>query len=203
MANNRVTKEAFKTALKEMLVERSLAKISVKDIAEYCELSRNSFYYHFTDKYELVNWIFYSDMIKNVNTFHDPSKLTESFVNVCKFISQEREFYLSCFQYTGQNSLYETLYGLYFELWKLNLDMRYMESHIKLSEDELELMADFNAHAMVGIISDWVKKGMRNNYMEYFERVRKLLDMEYFSLPIKPDVLNAVNRIMKMSEEIA
>ena len=180
MANNRVTKEAFKTALKEMLVEYPFHKISVKDIAEYCGLSRNSFYYHFADKYELVNWIFYSDMIKNVNTFQEPARLTESFVNVCKFLCKEREFYLSCFQYTGQNSLYETLYKLYFELWKMNLDMRYMMSNIKLSEDELEVMASFNSHALVGIISEWVKNGMRNNYMEYFERVKKLLDMEYF-----------------------
>lgn len=197
MANNRVTKEAFKTALKELLVEYPFTKISVKDIANHCGLSRNSFYYHFTDKYELVNWIFYSDMIKNVNTFQDPAKLTESFVSVCKCIYEEREFYLSCFQYTGQNSLYETLHSLYFELWKLNLDMRYIESHIKLTEEELELMANFNSHALVGIISDWVKNGMRNNYMEYFEKVRKLLEMEYFYLPIKESIFDEKTEFAK------
>ena len=84
MANNRITKETFARALQELLEERPLTKISVKDITEQCELSRNAFYYHFKDKYELINWIFYDDMIRNVNSFDDPSKLTDSFVNVCK-----------------------------------------------------------------------------------------------------------------------
>ena len=72
MANNRITKETFAKALKELLQERPLTKISVKDITEQCELSRNAFYYHFKDKYELINWIFYDDMIRNVNSFDDP-----------------------------------------------------------------------------------------------------------------------------------
>lgn len=185
MANNRITKETFARALKELLKERPLTKISVKDITEQCELSRNAFYYHFKDKYELINWIFYDDMLRNVNSFNDPSKLTDSFVNVCQCLYGEREFYFACFQYMGQNSLFETLHELYYELWKMNLDTRYMESSVKLSEEELELMAKLNAYALVGIITDWVKKGMHNNYMSYFERVRALLDKEYLTISKK------------------
>lgn len=185
MANNRITKETFAKALKELLQERPLAKISVKDITSHCEISRNAFYYHFQDKYELINWIFYDDMLRNANSFNNPANLTNSFVDVCKCLYKNREFYMACFQYVGQNSLFETIQNLYYELWKLNLDMRYTESKVKLSEDELDLMAKLNAYALVGIITDWVKKGMHNNYMTYFESVRQLLDMEYLTIPEK------------------
>lgn len=185
MANNRITKETFAKALKELLQERPLAKISVKDITEQCELSRNAFYYHFKDKYELVNWIFYDDMLRNANAFNDPTRLTDSFLGVCQCLYREREFYFACFQYVGQNSLFEALHELYYELWKMNLEVRYMQSSIKLSEEELDLMAKLNAYALVGIITDWVKKGMHNNYMSYFERVRALLDMEYLTISEK------------------
>lgn len=187
MANNRITKETFARALKELLQERPLTKISVKDITEQCELSRNAFYYHFKDKYELINWIFYDDMIRNANSFNDPSKLTDSFVNVCKCLYKNREFYLACFQYVGQNSLFDSLHELYYELWKMNLDIRYMQSKVKLSEEELDLMAKLNSYALVGIITDWVRKGMHNNYMSYFERVRSLLDMEYLTISLKEE----------------
>ena len=80
MASNAITKEALANALKNLLKQKSLSKISVKDITDYCNISRNTFYYHFKDKYELINWIFRTDMLTNVNTFDDPSKLTESFV---------------------------------------------------------------------------------------------------------------------------
>lgn len=185
MANNRITKETFANALRELLQERPLAKISVKNITSRCDISRNAFYYHFQDKYELINWIFYDDMLKNANAFNSPSELTHSFVDVCRCLYKNRDFYMACFQYVGQNSLYDTLKQLYYELWKMNLDARYMESKVRLSEEELDLIAKLNTYALVGIITDWVKNGMRNNYLNYFEKVHRLLDMEYLTVPEK------------------
>lgn len=185
MANNRITKETFANSLRELLQERPLAKISVKDITSRCDISRNAFYYHFQDKYELINWIFYDDMLKHANSFNSPSELTHSFVDVCLCLYKSRDFYMACFQYVGQNSLYDTLNQLYYELWKMNLEMRYAESKVRLSDEELNLMAKLNAYALVGIITDWVKNGMRSNYLNYFEKVHRLLDMEYLTVPDK------------------
>ena len=39
-------------------------------------------------------------------------------------------------------------------------------------------MAKLKAHALVGIIRDWVNEGMRDNYMKYFEQIREILDSE-------------------------
>lgn len=178
MSNNMITKDALGKALKVLLEKKPLSKISVKDITEYCNISRNTFYYHFKDKYELINWIFYTDMLENVNSFNDPSKLTNSFVNVCKCLYANRKFYLACFQYIGQNSLYEYLNEFYYKLWRINIDVRYTESGFKLTETELHLMAKMKAHSLVGIISDWVKDGMHDNYMSYFEQVHAVLEFE-------------------------
>lgn len=178
MSNNLITKEALASALKSLLKEMPLSKISVKCITNYCNISRNTFYYHFKDKYELINWIFYSDMLQNVNSFNDPEKLTESFVKVCKCLYTNRKFYLACFQYVGQNSLHEYLFDFYYELWKINIDVRYTECGFKLTEDELNLMAKLKAHALVGIISDWVRDGMHDNYMNYFEQIHDILEFE-------------------------
>ena len=122
--------------------------------------------------------MFYTDMLENVNSFNNPSKLTESFVKVCKALYAERKFYFACFQYVGQNSLFESLYEIYYELWKINIDMGYSECGFKLSESELNLMAKLKAHALVGIIKDWVDEGMHDNYMKYFEQIREILDSE-------------------------
>lgn len=117
-------------------------------------------------------------MLENVNSFNDPSKLTESFVKVCKCLYANRRFYLACFQYVGQNSLFDYLFDIYYELWKINIDMGYSECGFKLSESELSLMAKLKAHALVGIIEDWVADGMRDNYMNFFEQIRDILDSE-------------------------
>lgn len=181
MSKNQITKEAFATSLKELLCEQPLEKISVKDITEHCNLSRNSFYYHFKDKYELISWIFYSDISKEVEGFESPSKfLEDSFANVCERLYQNREFYLSCFRYVGQNSLFESLYELYYGLWKENLRIMYSDSAVSLGEEELEFMAKINTQAIVGVIADWVKNGMHDDYTDYYEEHRSILVKEFF-----------------------
>ena len=82
MSNNSITKDALARALKEILKEKPLSKISIKNITSYCDISRNTFYYHFSDKYELVNWIFYTETLKEVSTFSDPNRWLDSFVNL-------------------------------------------------------------------------------------------------------------------------
>ncbi len=40
----------------KLLLERPLDKITVTDIAEDCGINRMTFYYHFRDIYDLVEW---------------------------------------------------------------------------------------------------------------------------------------------------
>ena len=57
-ADSNLTKRALAAAMKELMEQMPFSKISVSDIAEQCGMNRKSFYYHFKDKYDLVNWIF-------------------------------------------------------------------------------------------------------------------------------------------------
>lgn len=177
MANNKVTKEALAKGFKELLKERAFEKISVKDIAEQCGMNRNSFYYHFQDKYELMNWIFDTEVASQKIIFDGSSKfLIDSFKNVCCGLYNDRDFYLACFKYEGQNSLYEALNKLYFGLWKERLGERYKSLNIELDEEELDLMAKINTRAVVGTLKDWIKGGLHDNYMDYYEKNFSALD---------------------------
>ena len=49
--------------MKNLMRGRPFEKISVSDICVECGINRKSFYYHFRDKYDLVNWIFYVGFI--------------------------------------------------------------------------------------------------------------------------------------------
>lgn len=103
MPDSNITKKALAGAMKELMAQEPFAKISVGDVCQACGMSRKSFYYHFRDKYDLVNWIFYTEFIESVQQkeFRDS---WEFLSNMCRYFYRERDFYRSALQIEGQNS---------------------------------------------------------------------------------------------------
>ena len=58
MTDTRITRNTLANSFKELMKDNDFSKISVADICRNCNINRKSFYYHFYDKYDLVNWIF-------------------------------------------------------------------------------------------------------------------------------------------------
>ena len=53
---SQMTKRALEASLKHLLLQKPLNKITINDIAEDCGINRMTFYYHFKDIYDLVEW---------------------------------------------------------------------------------------------------------------------------------------------------
>ena len=49
MADSNITRNAMAAAMKALMKEKKLSKISISDICGACGMNRNSFYYHFKD----------------------------------------------------------------------------------------------------------------------------------------------------------
>lgn len=61
-----VTKRALEQSLKNLLLKKPLAKITINDITEDCGINRMTFYYHFKDIYDLVEWSCLEDARKRL-----------------------------------------------------------------------------------------------------------------------------------------
>lgn len=102
LADSNITKRALAVALKGLIESRPFSKISIGDICEQCEISRKSFYYHFKDKYDLVNWIFYSEFA--IIAERKEYTLGWNFLeDLCKYFYNNHDFYRKTFHVTGQN----------------------------------------------------------------------------------------------------
>ena len=107
MADSSITKQALAASLKELMQEMPFEKINVAQICERCGMNRKSFYYHFKDKYDLVNWIFDTDFIAVVSAHTLPHSAQERWdlvERICEAFYRERDFYRKAFQITGQNA---------------------------------------------------------------------------------------------------
>ena len=107
MADSNITKRALATSLKELMLEQPFDKINVAQICERCDMNRKSFYYHFKDKYDLVNWIFDTEFIalfKNENLSTNYKERWAFIEKTCQYFYQNHAFYRKALQISGQNS---------------------------------------------------------------------------------------------------
>lgn len=58
---SQITKRALARSLKKLLRQRALNKITISDITNDCGINRMTFYYHFKDIYDLVEWMCMED----------------------------------------------------------------------------------------------------------------------------------------------
>ena len=106
MPDSQLTKKALAQAMKEAMAELPLEKIRINDIVKRCSMNRQSFYYHFKDKYDLVNWIFYTEFFGEIRE-HLDNPDWELLKRICEYFYKNRDFYRNALQVTGQNSFYD------------------------------------------------------------------------------------------------
>ncbi len=149
MADSNITKRALAAALKELMETLPFSKISVGDICEKCDMNRKSFYYHFKDKYDLINWIFNSEFIIGIqNRLYDNE--WDLIYDICTYFYKNRDFYRKAIQIEGQNSFYE-----YFrEVLKVAVT-EYMEEMF-LDCRDAEFYVTFYTDAFVTSIVRWL-----------------------------------------------
>lgn len=147
MADSNITKRALASALKELMAEEPFSKISVTDICERCGMNRKSFYYHFKDKYDLVNWIFDSEFLLLVR---DNSAVSswELFDVLCHYLYDNRKFYKSALKIEGQNSFSDHFREMLRVALRSNLS--------GLLDEYEDFQLNFYADAIVCTIERWL-----------------------------------------------
>lgn len=165
MANSNSTKKAMASALKELMEEKSFEKINVVDICKRCEMNRKSFYYHFKDKYDLVNWIFDTEFIAvaHKESYKDIWELLES---LCQFFYDNRNFYRKVLRITGQNSFSEHFRELLFP----TISSRLRDT---LEVDEVqEFQTIFIADAVVMAFQRWLIDNRSMKPEEFLRQIK-------------------------------
>ena len=86
------TKEKIATAVKELMRQKSIRKITVQDIMDETGMKRQSFYYHFQDIYDVIEWICFKELIHKVDVEQETS-IEEWLGDLIDTIEEDRCFY--------------------------------------------------------------------------------------------------------------
>lgn len=170
VADSNITKNALALALKELMMESEFSKISVADICNKCGMNRKSFYYHFKDKYDLMNWIFDTEFLKAIegNLQGDTWKLLEE---LCDYFYENKQFYRNALKIKGQNSFEEHFVEILIPI--LEERIRKILTHEEVTEFHINFCID----AYLGAIKRWLLNKYDVTPKEFVELLKSCMYM--------------------------
>lgn len=149
MAESSITKSALAAALKELMNEVPFSKITISDICEKCRMNRKSFYYHFKDKYDLVNWIYDTEFI-SITQGKSYNQAWDFLNDICDYLYNNKDFYRAALKIKGQNSFSD-----HFREFLLPIIAEYLKD-ICSSSNIRDFQINFFADGLIYALERWI-----------------------------------------------
>ena len=96
-------------SFKKLARTHQIEKITIRQITDEAGVIRPTFYNHFQDKYELLEWIIRRELIDPIEPLLDNGMLKEALILPLTTMEKDKEFYTRAVNLEGQNSFSETL----------------------------------------------------------------------------------------------
>ncbi|MBS6646534.1 MAG: TetR/AcrR family transcriptional regulator C-terminal domain-containing protein [Clostridiaceae bacterium] len=151
------TRYRLADSMKECMKTRPVDKITVKNIVDGCEMTRQTFYRNFKDKYDLINWYFDKLVLESFEQIGVEKTIGESLTQKFEFIQNEKVFFTGAFRSDDYNSLKEHDFELILQFYT---DLITRKTQQPLSED-LQFLLEMYCRGSVYMTVKWVLGGMK------------------------------------------
>lgn len=147
-------------SLKELAGSRPVEKITIKDITDQAGVIRPTFYNHFQDKYELLEWIVETELLAPIFPLLQNDMTEAAMVLLFSNIEKERAFYTHVVRMEGPVTFHEiaqrSVRKILLELISERMSGK-TPKHKWLTPD---IVAAYYAQSMCFITENWVLQGM-------------------------------------------
>lgn len=167
------TQKAIIQTFTEMLRKMPFDKITVSAIVANCEISSNTFYYHFQDIYDLVEWVCVEDGKKALQDKKTYDTWQEGMSQIFDAVLDNKEFILNVCRSIGRERVERYLYKFTYDMIREVVEGKCRGKG--LTEKQKDFMTDFYKYAFVGVILDWIDHGMKEDYEEIVENMSIML----------------------------
>lgn len=153
-------KETLVQTARKLIREKPAKKLTVKDVAEACRVTRQTYYYHFRDIPDLLHWM----MEQDLNTAVEKSLKTESREEAMRYFFDFALEYRSLIE-MGLNTNYRDEVGSMFIEGIRTYLIKLLEkngSSQKMSISDMKIALNYHAYAIAGILQEWSEQDTRN-----------------------------------------
>ena len=154
-----LTKRALEQSLKNLLLQKPLSKITISDIADDCGINRMTFYYHFKDIYDLIEWSCEEDARKALEGKKTYDTWQQGLLQIFEAVQENRVFILNVYRSVSREQVENYLYKLTYQL--LIGVVHEQAAGMSVREADQDFIATVYKYAFVGLMLDWIKNDMK------------------------------------------
>lgn len=188
------TKEMLAESLMKLLARRTLDKITIQDIVDDCGYNRQTFYYHFHDIYDLIDWIFAAQTQELIEKCRACGSLDVGVEAVIAYMRENRRMILNILRSVNGEKLLDNLYRS-----AQSIVLSALENHPgvqELSAEYRELVAEAFKYALAGLLIDWMRAGIPE------DRVNKVRTMKAVYIGALEYALDTVRGLQALNLDI-
>lgn len=170
---SQITKRALEQSLKNLLQQKPLSKITISDITEDCGISRMTFYYHFKDIYDLVEWACAEDAARVLQNKKTYDTWQQGFVQIFHAVRENKVFVMNVYRCVNREQVEKYLVSLTDQLIMGVITER--AAGMTVREADQQFIAQVYSYAFVGIMLDWIRDDMRADPEELVNRLAMVI----------------------------
>lgn len=189
------TKYALEDALKKLLLQKPIDKITINDLTEECGISRMTFYYHFKDIYDLVEWSCVEDGTKALQGKKTSESWTEGLTQIFGAVLENKPFIMNVYRNVDRERIENYLFKLTYDLIVGVVEEK--SKGLNITEEDKKFIADFYKYGFVGIMLEWIREGMKEN----IEDLVRMMDLTLHDT-VTTSIHNFQKNIMEKNTEI-
>ncbi|MEG1862528.1 MAG: TetR-like C-terminal domain-containing protein [Oscillospiraceae bacterium] len=165
--------------MKKFLCKKSIDSITVKEIVEDCKLNRQTFYYHFQDIYQLMEWTFSNDIHLIVNATSDVASWKNGFLSICNYALENKTLIKNAYNSLSHKPLLNFMLD---EVLKLFSDaVEVVSRDMAISKEDKDFVARFYRDAVMGVLLDWGKNNMRQTPEDLADKLDLVISQNIYT----------------------
>lgn len=153
------TKHALAAALKELMAQKPIDKITIHDITERCGIRRQNFYYHFEDVYDLMRWMFQEEAVSLLRQHEGTLLWQEGLLQLFRYIEENKAVCLCALRSVGREHLkrfFETDIHAIIHRTVEQFGHEVGAISAGVTESDVELVTHFYVVALTGMLESWL-----------------------------------------------
>ncbi len=134
---------------KQLLMEYPFEKITVQMLSDRTGIIRSTFYHHFKDKFDVLDWIIQEELVQPARKIFQQNQIEEALKWMLNRAIFDFDFYRKAARITGKNGFEDVIYYHISELFCEEIQRQGIQGIADYPLLDAEILAQYYAHCFI------------------------------------------------------